>query len=124
MSDAGLYGGIYEQLRRYADRLDRDLVLLRSADPGATSSARKDLAELLHSLTAKQPERPSERLVALILDNELRRQYGQGLGTCESLASVLNGGTPSADDIAKLESIAAAVDRECTNAMARLRGQT
>lgn len=124
MSDAGLYGGIYDQLRRYADRLDRDLILLRGTDPGTATLARKDIAELLRTLAAHEPARLPDRLAAVVLRNELGRVYGEAAGTFEQLALSLDAGGPSAGDIAKLEAIAAAIDRGCSDAMARLRGKS
>lgn len=123
MSDAGLYGSIYEQLRRYADRFDRALVRLKSHDNRVAATARRELVDLLRDVTKTDTEKPSARLLAIILRQELSRVYGEGLGVCESLAASLDRGMPSEDDLTRLEQIASTVDRECSDAMARLRGR-
>ena len=68
MSDTGLYGSIYEQLRETADHIDRALVNLRN--PAMAERARNDLADLLGKITDAQSTDPEVRLLAVVLKQE------------------------------------------------------
>lgn len=124
MSDTGLFGSIYQQLRHYADRLDRALVEIRSTDEQIKESARKELAGVLRKLCQKDSQDPSARLVTLVLIQHASPIYGKDTTTCESLADILDKRMPNKVELSKLQEIAAAIDRECSDTMARLRGRT
>jgi hypothetical protein len=124
MSDVGLYGSIYEILRSYADRLDRALLGLRSQDHRSIEIARNDLVRVLREIIHAEPPNAAARLVAVVVRQDLPRIYGEEPGVCESLASVLEERAPDQSELTKLEHIAAAIDRECSHTMARLRGRT
>jgi len=123
MSDTGLFGSIYEQLRQCADRFDRALVRLNSHDGKAVDAARKELADLLRDIARAESGQPSARLVALVLRRELSQTYGEGLNVCEAVATSLDRDELSEEDLSKLEHIAATLDSECSETMARLRGR-
>jgi hypothetical protein len=124
MSDTGLYGSIYQQLRHYADKLDRALVRIRSTDTKITEAARKEIALLLRELCQKDTSDPSAQLVSLLLKQQTTSGYGKDASICESLADILDKRMPNQSEISKLQDIATAIDRECSDAMARLRGRT
>jgi len=123
MSDMGLHASIYEQLRVYADKFDCALVKLHSQDKGAAEKARLSLAEALKEIGSANTDKPGSRLVAMVLRQELGDKLGNVDDAFRALAEVLNTKTPQDDDIEKLESIASAIDKECLNAGARMRGR-
>jgi len=123
MSDMGLNASIYEQLRVYADKFDCALVKLHSQDKGAAEKARLSLAEALKEIGSANTDKPGSRLVAMVLRQELGDKLGNVDDAFRALAEVLNTKTPQDDDIEKLESIASAIDKECLNAGARMRGR-
>jgi hypothetical protein len=124
MSDAGLYGTVYEQLRTYADQLDQALIALRNPATDVARQARLDLAGLLRALADRTSTNPATRFVAVILRQELPVMAGQGLTLCESLASALEHHTPTPAELSHLEQIAIALDRECATSLARINGRS
>ncbi len=90
LSDVALNGSIYQQLRTYADSLDRALVDLRNPQRLIVDEARRELANLLRKATLKQ----SEDHAALMIRIVLRRRL-PGLVICEKLATVLEGRPPN-----------------------------
>lgn len=123
MSDAGLQAGIYEQLRTIADRLDRALVALRSPQAHLAREARLEIASILHDITDKQSMSPSARFVAVVLKQELPSIAGKGLSEFESLIEALGQRAPSAEELAQLEQVATALDKECAHTLARIKGR-
>lgn len=123
MSDFGLYASIYEQLRAYADRLDCSLVDLRSEDISVVSKAREKLASFLREVGSKDTLQPGSKLVTMVLTHELSRDVDELSKLFVSLAESLEKGRPHEDDLAKLEEIASAIDKECENAGLRMRGR-
>ena len=124
MSDVGLYEGIYEQLRRYADELDRRLIDLRSSDENLHRTARKELAGLLRELQNRDSGSPKTRLVATVLRRESGRTAKGESEKLRILADVLESRQPTALEMSELEEIATFIDRECSSASARTRGKT
>ena len=122
MSDMGLNASIYEQLRVYADRFDCALVKLHSQNKNAADKARNDLAKALQEICSADTNKPGPRIVAMVLRQELGAKLADFEAVFKSLADVLERRTPAIDDIEKLESIASAIDKECLNAGARMRG--
>ena len=123
MSDSGLNSSIYEQLRLYADRFDCAIVNLRGNDKSTVSKAREELANLLREIGTEDSPRPGIRLVAMILRHDLASDLG-GTGTLfRSLAGVLERRAPDKEEVARLEQIASAIDKECSSAGARMRGR-
>jgi len=123
MSDVGLHGSIYEQLRSYADRLDRALIGLRSLQADAALQSRGDIAALLREIANKQSGSLASQFIALILRQELPSVVGQGFAGCESLATNLDKRPPNTSELAQLEQIALAIDRECASTLARIKGR-
>ena len=118
MSDGALNGSIYQQLRSYADKLDRALVGLRDPQHSIADEARRQIADLLRKATVNQ----SEDHPAMMLRIVLRRRL-QGLGLCDRLATVLEGRPPDQSELDLLEHIALVLDKECSTALARIRGK-
>jgi hypothetical protein len=123
MSDIGLYDSLYIQLRAYADKFDRGLIVLRSHSDILAERTRLELAVLLRELANKDTTNPAARFISVILGQELIESTGQGLSYFISLAQDLETRNPTSSDLHRLEQIATVLDQECTNAVARMRGQ-
>lgn len=123
MSDAGLNASIYEQLREYADQLDKALANVRSQEQSTVDAARQELVAMLRDLSQGESLNPTARLVAIILKHELPGSAGHHTGFLSTLAHALESRAPTQTDIAHLEQIALAIDREWSNTGARMRGR-
>ena len=118
MSDGALNGSIYQQLRSYADTLDRALVDLRNPRGTRVDEARRQIADLLRKATANQSEDHAAMMLRIVLRRRLR-----DLGPCDKLATVLEGRPPDSSELDQLEHIALELDKECSTALARIRGK-
>lgn len=116
MSDTGLYGSIYEQLRETADHIDRALVNLRS--PTMADRARNELADLLERITDAQSTDPEVRLLAVIL-----KQEPPGLAAITALVKTLRQRLPNKTELLQLEQLALSIDKECASTLARIKGR-
>jgi hypothetical protein len=123
MSDTGLHSSIYEQLRSYADGLDRALVALRDSQAGTAQQARREIVALLRELTDKDTTDPAARLVTAILKQGLPSVTGQGLALCDALARTLEQRAPNTPELNQLEQIALTLDKECSSTLARIKGK-
>lgn len=116
MSDTGLYGSIYEQLRDTADHIDRALVNLRNSD--TAERARTDLADLLGTITDAQSTDPGVRFLAVVL-----KQEPPGFPAIIALAKILRQRVPTKAELGQLEQLALSIDKECTSTLARTKGR-
>lgn len=123
MSDMGLNASLYQQLRSYADRLDRAIALLRGNDIPSARQASVEIAALLREMSQNSQQNPHARIVWMILKRELPRTMAEGVGVIPGLLAALETGKPGQADIGKLEQIALVIDRECADAGARMRGR-
>lgn len=123
MSDTGLFGSVYEQLRTYADRLDRALIALRDPHTDVAKRARLEIAGLLREITDRESINPATRFVAVVLKQELPATSGQGMSLCDSLATALVQRSPNTNELNQLEQIAIALDKECSSTLARVKGK-
>lgn len=122
MSDIGLYAGIYEQLRFYANKMDYALVNLRSEDENHARGARDELAAFLKELARKDVESPGIRLIETVLRQQLPPSFGDKKKVLQELGEILEKRMPKKAELEKLEEIAFAIDRECSRTSQRLRG--
>ena len=118
MSDVALNGSIYQQLRSYADTLDRALIDLRDPQESKVDEARLQIVELLHKATESQSVDHAALMLRIVLGRRL-----QGLALCDKLATVLERGLPNSSELDQLEHIARELDKECRTALARVRGK-
>jgi len=123
MSDIGLLGSIYEQLRSYADKLDHALIGLRDPQPEVAQRARAEIVGLLHEITNKDSMDPTSRLVTAILKQGLPTIAGQGLSLCVSLRKALEQRPPTSLEMSQLELVALTLDKECSSTLARIKGK-
>lgn len=120
MSDMGLHGSIYSQLRTYSDKIDGLVVSVRSPNSSNRQSAQKELATLLKQLSAPEHETNAIRLVRYVLQDEF------GIGNYEKtlfdMAESLERGELNENNLERLERMASVLDRECSQTLARMRG--
>lgn len=121
MSELGLYSGHYEQLRSYADRLDRALVGVRNHQADVALRARRELVAILREFANRDSQKPSSHLVATVLRQELGTSAG-GPAPLAALAKILEQRSPNQAEVVQLEQIALALDKECSSTLARMRG--
>jgi hypothetical protein len=128
MSDVGLFGGKYEQLRSYANKLDLALIALRSPQNDQALKARQEIVSFLREIADHETTNPTSRLIAVLLKQDLPQMVGQtaisgqSLAICEGLAKKLEKSPPSEIDLNQLECIAMLLDKECSRASTRIRG--
>ena len=118
MSDVAVNGSIYQQLRSYADTLDRALIDLRNPQNTIVDEARRQIADLLRKATVNQSVDHAALMLRIVLGRRLH-----GLVLCVKLATVLEGRTPNSSELDQLEHIALELDKECSTALARIRGK-
>lgn len=123
MSDLGLFGSIYEQLREYSDQFNNSLLTIRRHEGTQRAEARLRLARLLRSVTDKQNSSPSAHIVRMVLQRELPRTFGQPVSICDTLADALEQRDPLPQELESLDKIAMAVNTECYSTMERMRGK-
>ena len=118
MSDGALNGSIYQQLRSYADPLDRALIDLRNPQNTVADEARRQIADLLRKATVNQSVDHAALMLRIVLGRRL-----QGLVLCDKLATVLEGRPPNSSELDQLEHIALELDKECSTVLAGFRGK-
>jgi hypothetical protein len=121
MSNIGLYGTMYDQLRSYADKLDRAMVALR--DDRTAEEARQEIAALLSEITERSVNNPAARFVYISLRKDLPKKAGQALAHYETLARVLVQRPPNVQELDQLEQLAQTLDQECSTTLARIKGK-
>jgi hypothetical protein len=117
MSQISMYSGVYEDIREYADLLDKVLIDLKGGNSSPDDPIRRKLADLLKSLLTSQTGDLSMRMVNFLLRgtreidaSELAR-IGELLESTQVDNSVIE----------PLERLAQSLEREQAVAMARMR---
>ena len=117
MSQISMYSGVYEDLREYAELLDKVLIDLKGGNSSPDDPIRRKLADLLKSLLTSQTGDLSMRMVNFLLRgtreidaSELAR-IGELLESTQVDNSVIE----------PLERLAQSLEREQAVAMARMR---
>ncbi len=123
MSDIGLFGSVYEQIREYSDQLDTLLLDVHGAEEPQSAYARQRLAILLRTVADARNKSPSVQVVRMVLRRELTNTLGRPDNLCNSLAAVLEQRQPSKQELDQLDKIAIALDTERQTTMARMRGR-
>ena len=118
MSDAALNGSLYQQLRFFADTLDRALIDLRDPQELKVDEARRRIVELLRKATEDQSVDHAALMLRIVLGRRLR-----GLFLCNRLVTVLERRPPNSTELGQLECIAQELDKECRTALARILGK-
>jgi len=123
MSDVGICGSIYDQLRAYADRLDNALIDLRSPEDHITRKARQEISDIFREISDEDSTTPATILVTAILKHGLPSVSGEGITLCKSLSEILQRRQPNSTELSQLEKVALILDKECSNTLARIKGK-
>lgn len=117
MSNPGLYSGIYQQIREYAELVDNVLISLKG-EQDSEKALRTRLSERLSELIAEQANMLSTRLIGLLVvgDDPASRARWSRLATALKAEKV----EPSA--IRELETLAQVLEHAQVDAMAKMRG--
>lgn len=121
MSDVGLYGSMYGQLRNYADQIDKMIVDLKNPDAGVASAASKKMAGLLREILDVNTLNPKALLVQNVLERELPEF--NNAGSALAILTALEQYKIGEYEMATVEKIAMTLDNKCADALARLRGR-
>lgn len=117
MSHIAMYSGVYEQIREYAELLDKVLIELKGGTSSPHDESRRKLGQFLKSLVVPQTGDLTMRLINVLLrDNDEvdppeLAEIGEKLETEEVDASM----------IGPLERLAQSLEQEQAVAMARMR---
>jgi hypothetical protein len=120
MSEAGLYSGLYDQIREYAELLDTVLIGLKGGTSYPDDESRRKLSNFLTSLGSRRWTDLSTRLVAILLRDKSDVDEREWVRAGNALLS------PEVDGsvIELLENLALSLEQEQVGAMARLRGSS
>lgn len=118
MSDTGLFSGIYEQVREYAEMLDKVLIHLKDGSSSQEDPERQELGRLFVKLAEPTYDDPSNRRAVLLLS---------GVSALSSkdlkrAGEMLLGSEKDGRSLATLERFAHDLEQEGASAMARMRG--
>jgi hypothetical protein len=122
MSQTAIFSGMYEEVRDYAELLDKVLIELKSGISQPQDEKRKKLGRFLTELSSDRSRSLAARLIGRLLRSE-------GQVTPQELASIgnkLNSAEAGAIDqtmISQLEQLARSLEQEQAVAMARMRGK-
>ena len=118
MSEGGLYSGLYEQVREYAELLDSVLIGLKRGASSPDDEARRRLSGFLLSIGSGKWNDLSSRLITILVRDKTKvdesewARAGTALLSMDVDQSVIN----------LLEKLAQSLEQEQVSAMARHRG--
>jgi hypothetical protein len=118
MSQVGLYAGLYDRLREYADLLDKVLIELKGGKGSPDDEKRRKLRMFLESLGVNNGEDLSTQLIYILLRDETEVNAGELARIGRQLAST----EIDQSVIEPLEKLAQALEHEQAGVMARMRG--
>lgn len=122
MSQTAIFSGMYEEVRDYAELLDKVLVELKGGISQPQDEKRKRLGQFLTELGSRNTRSMAVRLIGRLLRSE-------GQVTPQELASIGNKlSVPitspiDPEMISQLEELARSLEQEQAVAMARMRGK-
>jgi len=117
MSQTGLYAGIYEGLREYAELVDKVLMQLKSEAGPTDIDQLTRLREFLEKIGSNTNTDVSTRLIRLLLRDECEVQ----LAEFARIGKALSEGISDSTVIEPLEKLALALEHEQAGVMARMR---
>lgn len=120
MSEAGLYSGLYEHIREYAELLDNVLIGLKRNASTPDDESRRKLSRFLMSLGSDRWSDLSTRLITILVRDKVdvdEREWaeaGAALMSAEVDSSIIE----------LLEKLALSLEQEQVGALARIRGSS
>lgn len=118
MTNPGLYSGIYQQIREYAELVDEVLITLKADNDKVDRAPRQKLADVLSELVTERANSLQVRMVGLLIigdDTNNRARWAR-------VARLLNSDVVDTSLIAELESLAQTLEEGQSDAMAKMRG--
>jgi hypothetical protein len=122
MSQTAILSGMYEELREYAELLDKVLVELKGGTSHPRDEKRKKLGQFLTELGSARTTSLTARLIGLLLKND-GSVAPQELARIGARLSSPGGGEVDRTVISRLEELARSLEQEQAAAMARMRGK-
>lgn len=117
MSHVALYSGVYEDIREYAELLDKVLIELKGGTSSPSDENRRKLGEFLRSLVTPRKGDLTMRLINILLrDNEELNPP-----ELAEIGSRLESEVVDESVIEPLEKLAQSLEQEQAVAMARMR---
>ena len=117
MSQIAIYSGVYEEIREYAELLDKVLVDLKGCTSSPRDESRRKLAEFLKSLGGAQTADLSMRLIKFLLRDNADIDPLE----LAKIGGLLGAGPVDNSVVEPLERLAESLQREQAVAMARMR---
>lgn len=118
MSQIGLYAGLYDRLREYAELLDKVLIELKGGKGSPDDEKRKKLRAFLESVGSNKGEDLSTRLIYILLRDESE----VNLGELARIGRLITSSEVNESVVEQLEKLAQALEHEQAGVMARMRG--
>ncbi len=119
MSDIGFYSGLYEQLRDFAELVDRTLIALKSGTSAPALPDFQRLGQLLVTASQDPPTDLSSQLMSTVLRGSRLPSRQAWFQLAHDLAA-----KPDESVVNRLESVALALEERRTGTLARMRGRT
>ena len=117
MSQTGLYAGVYDHLRGYAELVDKVLIQMKTGSASPDEDKLKSLRAFLELISGTSAEDVSGRLIRMLLADESEinlADYGR-------IGRLLTSGEFDSSIIEPLEKLAMALEHEQAGVMARMR---
>jgi hypothetical protein len=118
MTNPGLYSGIYQQIREFAELVDDVLIALKAEDEKSDTPSRQKLAKLLSDLASEHTDTLPTRMIALLVigdDDSSRVRWSR-------LATALKSEKVDRSAIDELENLAQLLEQVQADAIAKMRG--
>ena len=122
MSQTAIFSGMYEEVRDYAELLDKVLVELKGGISQPQDEKRKRLGQFLTELGSRNTRSLAVRLIGRLLRSE-GQVTPQELASIGNRLSALEATSVEPEMISQLEELARSLEQEQAVAMARLRGK-
>jgi hypothetical protein len=117
MSQIAMYSGVYDEIREYAELLDKVLMDLKGGTSGPQDENRQRLAELLTSLATPGAGDLSIRVISFLL----RDDAGVDPAELAKIGKLLKATSADNSMIEPLERLAQSLQQEQAVTMARMR---
>lgn len=117
MSNPGFYSDIYQQIRAYADLVDRVLIALKN-DPNVSNEDREQLAQIFDTFAQQDPEDLSIRIITIMLGGTQTSNQQHWF----QLSKQLRSKDAARNLIEDLEQFARLLERQQADALAKMRG--
>lgn len=120
MSEFALNVNLYDIIRRYSDLIENVLLSIKSSSTSIDSEEGNQLINFLKKLIDKNNVELSIKLISSVLSRNLKWKDSEKV--LENLIKKLEASHTDEETINQLENIADILDKECVQAISRIRG--